>query len=66
MSEKIGFYEPVTNPESFYITASDDEGNIVFSLLVKNTAANVSLALSNTVGLLNEQRQMEDSNENDG
>jgi len=39
-------YEPVTNARSFWLSAIDEEGNVVFSLLVNNTPANVSRMLT--------------------
>lgn len=46
-------YEPVIKPETFIISASDDEGNIIFNIMVKNTAANVSRVLADVVNKLN-------------
>ncbi|MHA1666049.1 MAG: hypothetical protein ACTSW7_01605, partial [Candidatus Thorarchaeota archaeon] len=47
-------YEKVIDPEEFWISATDDEGNIIFSLLVKNTSANVSRMLTESTIKLNE------------
>jgi len=47
-------YDKVKNPEEYWITASDDEGNVIVSLLVKNTAANVSRMLTESAMRLDE------------
>ena len=49
-------YEKVKNPEEYWITATDDEGNVIFSLLVKNTAVNVSRMLTESAMRLNEMK----------
>lgn len=46
-------YEQVNDPEVFFITATDDEGNIIFNLMVKNTAANVSRMMTEVTNQLN-------------
>jgi len=46
-------YEPVIKPETFIISACDNEGNIIFNLMVKNTAANVSRMLIDVAHNLN-------------
>ena len=47
-------YEKVVNAEEYWISVSDDEGNVIFSLLVKNTAVNVSRMLTESVMKLND------------
>jgi hypothetical protein len=54
--QNITAYDPVLNPSEFWITAADDEGNIVMSVLVKNTAANVSRMLTDAANNLNTLR----------
>lgn len=50
-------YEKIVDAENYWITATDNEGNVIFSLLVKNTAFNVSKMLNESVTNLNEMKQ---------
>lgn len=45
-------FDKVDNPEEFWITAMDDEGNVIVSLVIKNVASNVSRVLTEAVSEL--------------